>query len=407
MIRKIVLKDFLAHKHTEMELGPGVTALTGPNNSGKSAIVEGLRCLATNPVPKSFIRHGAKSARVEVWLDDGTRIAWIRKKASAGYELFRPGCDEPEEYYKFGRTPPQDILDALKLNLVELETGGEIDVHIGNQRSPIFLIDEPPSTAAAFFAASTESAHLLAMQNLLKRKTLDARRESASMSARMTDMEQRLDKLEGLPELTLKAQIAADTEQGLDTLRRELPVLAGNIEKRRSLGSAIESSRRLDAALFPLKTPPDIFDAGKLKGLLGRVVATAKGQEEAKARLKLLEPLKALPELFPAKELLAHVARRNILEKKKKSLVQLNNALSGLHETPTISNLDSLKKTIQDARDLKSAGFRLGELLEGLRTEMDEFQDRYRARLKEIGSCPLCGAELDADGFMERGCGHG
>lgn len=167
----------MAHERTEMELGLGVTALTGPNNTGKSAIVEALRCVATNPVPKHYIRHGAKEARVTIELDDGTQVVWVRKKRSSGYELWRPGAEEPEEYWKFGRKPPQDILDALKLDLVELETGNEIDVHVGNQREPVFLLNQPPSNAAAFFAASTESAHLLAMQNLLKRQTQDAKRK--------------------------------------------------------------------------------------------------------------------------------------------------------------------------------------------------------------------------------------
>ena len=57
MIQRIILDDFLAHKHTELALGPGVTVLTGPNNSGKSAMVEALRCVATNPPPRHFIRH--------------------------------------------------------------------------------------------------------------------------------------------------------------------------------------------------------------------------------------------------------------------------------------------------------------------------------------------------------------
>ena len=66
MIKKIVIDNFMAHERTELELGPGVTVLTGPNNTGKSAIVEALRCVATNPTPKYYIRHGAKEARVTV-----------------------------------------------------------------------------------------------------------------------------------------------------------------------------------------------------------------------------------------------------------------------------------------------------------------------------------------------------
>ena len=87
MITKIILENFMAHERTELELGPGVNALTGPNNSGKSAIVEALRCVATNPVPKHYIRHGAKEARVTLEFEDKTQVVWVRKKRSSGYEI--------------------------------------------------------------------------------------------------------------------------------------------------------------------------------------------------------------------------------------------------------------------------------------------------------------------------------
>ncbi len=148
MIKKIILKDFLAHADTTIELGEGMTVLTGPNNSGKSSIVEALRCIATNPPPKYFIRHGAKKARVELEMDDGVRVAWIRKKATAWYEVTKPGAEEPEVYAKFGRKTPEDVLNLLRLNQVPLEGGNSLDVHIGNQRNPIFLLDQPASVAA-------------------------------------------------------------------------------------------------------------------------------------------------------------------------------------------------------------------------------------------------------------------
>ncbi|MDD4952968.1 MAG: AAA family ATPase, partial [Desulfovibrionaceae bacterium] len=110
MISRIVLENFMAHERTELDLGPGLTVLTGPNNSGKSAVVEGLRCLASNPAPKYFIRHGASRARVEALLDNGFRVAWVRSKTSAIYEVWAPGADGPETYAKFGRRPPGDVL---------------------------------------------------------------------------------------------------------------------------------------------------------------------------------------------------------------------------------------------------------------------------------------------------------
>jgi predicted ATPase len=36
MIKRITIENYMAHQHTTLELGPGVTVLTGPNNTGKS-----------------------------------------------------------------------------------------------------------------------------------------------------------------------------------------------------------------------------------------------------------------------------------------------------------------------------------------------------------------------------------
>jgi exonuclease SbcC len=198
MIRSIILENFMAHEHTELELGPGVTALTGANNTGKSAIVEALRCVTTNPAPSHCIRHGAKEARVTVVMDDGARVVWIRKKRSAGYEITLPGRDEPEEpFWKLQGKVPDEVRALLRLDLVELETGEPVDVHLGNQREPVFLLNRPDSNVAAFFAASTESAHLLAMQNALKARTTEAKRRERELEARQERIEAELDALAG------------------------------------------------------------------------------------------------------------------------------------------------------------------------------------------------------------------
>ena len=189
MLVKLTLENFLAHGRTVIELGPGLTVLVGPNNSGKSAVVEGLRCLATNPAPRHFIRHGAKQARVEAEFSDGTRVTWIRKDKSSGYEIRRPGSDTPEEYWKLQGKVPEKVQEVLRLNLVQLESvGRSLDVHLGNQKEPIFLLNEPPSAMAAFFASSTESAHLLAMQKALRHKVRAAQGDERRVRGRLAEL---------------------------------------------------------------------------------------------------------------------------------------------------------------------------------------------------------------------------
>jgi DNA repair ATPase RecN len=69
MIKRVIIKDYMAHKETELELDPGVTVITGPNNSGKSAVVEVLRSVGQKPSPHHAIRHGASQAVVRVELE--------------------------------------------------------------------------------------------------------------------------------------------------------------------------------------------------------------------------------------------------------------------------------------------------------------------------------------------------
>jgi exonuclease SbcC len=76
MIKKIHLENFMAHQDTSIELSPGVTVITGPNNVGKSAVVEAIRHLVYNPSPKNIIRHKAKKAIVSLELDSGEIIIW-------------------------------------------------------------------------------------------------------------------------------------------------------------------------------------------------------------------------------------------------------------------------------------------------------------------------------------------
>ncbi|MBF0515453.1 MAG: AAA family ATPase, partial [Desulfovibrionaceae bacterium] len=269
MIRKIILTDFMAHASTEIELGPGLTVLTGPNNSGKSAVVEALRCLAVNPTPKYFIRHGAKEARVEAVFDDGARLAWVRREKYALYELTRPGADAPEVYAKFGRKPPEQVQDLLRLSLVELDDASEvreIDVHLGNQREPIFLLNKPKTVMASFFASTTESAHLIKMQALLKNRLNKAKAEEKDLAARLAGFESRLDRLAPLPGVCLRLE---RLREGLTELRAGESRAEALEDAAGALAHAAAGFHRqaAEARVYaPLTAPPALRDVAALRG---------------------------------------------------------------------------------------------------------------------------------------------
>ena len=78
IIQKIVLTNFMCHKHLKIEMGPQINFVTGANGSGKSAILVGLAlCLgaSTGFIQRSgtlagFVREGCASGTVAVTLSN-------------------------------------------------------------------------------------------------------------------------------------------------------------------------------------------------------------------------------------------------------------------------------------------------------------------------------------------------
>lgn len=446
MITRIILENFMAHEHTELELGPGVNALTGPNNTGKSAIVEALRCVATNPVPKHYIRHGATEARVTVEVEDGTRVVWVRKKRSSGYELWAPGAEEPEEYWKFGRKPPEDVLDVLRMDLVELEGDKEpLDVHVGNQRDPVFLLNQPKSDAAAFFAASTESAHLLAMQNLLKRKNLDAKRQEKDLTERMDALDGELDRFSPLPDIELTLETARDLEATAKDFQRSIPQLEQVLDLQAKLGAALRDQTAKAALLETVRSAPVTQDIAGLASLVHQITTVESARSAARSKSGCLSSLYASPETENTAVLARFCEELQALERALGSADRRAGAAAGLQVPPTVDETTQLSGIIDEllagevrakremrhhdllravaeppqlatvghlqavVADVSALEKQRGEVEEGLKSlemQLQSLETDISRRVDELGHCPTCGAELSGLAFLERGCRH-
>src|SRR4051812_426052 len=65
-MRFVRLINVQAYRDATLHLGPGVNALIGPNNRGKSTFIRALRAVFYGEVRDSLVRAGAKSATVEI-----------------------------------------------------------------------------------------------------------------------------------------------------------------------------------------------------------------------------------------------------------------------------------------------------------------------------------------------------
>lgn len=446
MIRKIILDNFMAHEHTELELGPGVNALTGPNNSGKSAIVEALRYLTSNPAPSSCIRHGAKEARVTVELEDGTRVTWVRTKRYPLYEILYPGQDEPEEFAKMGRGGvPDEVRDVLRLDFLDIETGKKVDIHIGNQREPVFLINQPGSHAAAFFAASTESAHLLAMQDRLKMRTRDAKRKERDLEADLSRVEADLDHFAPLPAIAVIVEAARELETTAKRLQTELPALDNVIQRQQSLNKRLDTGTATATVLKAVISPPEVSDISGLKSLMAHMSALESGVNKSVRTAQSLQPLKGTPDVEdtrslatlcnqlqagqlaldlacrresasaslsapPAPERIDHLSHiiddLLLLRTRSVRMDRWSSVLQMLAEPPVVESDAPLSNMVAELTRLEAGRKGIEVSLRELYSKLQKLEERIDTRVHELGCCPTCGAEMTTASFLDRGCRH-
>ena len=386
MLRRITLENFMSHKHTVIDLADGLTVLTGPNNCGKSAVVAALQILASNGKSTHVMRHGAKVCRITVETDDGHVICWQRKKSSVSYTL--DGVD----VHRVGQSVPDGLDALLKMPVVEADAGRtkvSYDIHFGEQKAPIFLLGDPGSRAASFFAAASDASRLLEMtvkhRSNVKEKRQAAKRLTTDLQASTAELqrlqpvvalEARLDVAEKLfqaitnavsavmrleklidgvqreivtcrqlrTELQTLAQITVPPEQhntpAVDTVIRNIEQ---TLARMRTANAAIQASRSLHA-------PPTLEATAECRRLLGDLTTTASRSSKLQTEAMALEQLQDPPQLHATTEITRQIAAIQQVSQHSVRLRQQSAALQTLTPPETLHELAPLSRLIDDLR---------------------------------------------------------
>ena len=342
MIRRITLKNFMSHIETVIEPADGLTVLVGPNNCGKSAVVAALQILCHNENSTYVTRHGERESAVIVETDDGHTIEWRRKGGSPRYIV------DGREFDRLNRSGlPPELQAALRMPKVAAEGNTEFDLHFGEQKSPVFLLDKPPSHAAQFFASSSDAGKLVEMQKLHQRRCRDAERDKARFQEQAEKLKRELAALEPAGDI---AERVAGAERGQSELERLAETIRGAAEVHSALrqrGGEFRHCAAKVAALAPLTPPPQLDDVDSL-GVSNQQLATAKlNQRRETARARALAGLAEPPKLENTEALYEMLCRWRAdsgeVLKSKAELVALNR----LRAAPEMSDVDSLASQIE------------------------------------------------------------
>lgn len=259
MIRKITLHNFMSHQHTEIELANGLTVLVGENNCGKSAIVEALYILCHNVGGGYMVRHGENECKVIVETEEGHVIEWKREKNSVSYTI----NGKPIHRLKGG--VPDDLHKLLRISKVSTKDGNEnFDIHFGEQKKPVFLLDGSGSQAAKFFASSSDAESLIKMQDLHKSNIRNANQTSNRLKK---EIEERDLRIKSLDRVTILQTKLAEEKTQYETLM-------SNRQLANALERAIEELRKVterkgvldnQASVYKfLQKPPSMRDTKSL-----------------------------------------------------------------------------------------------------------------------------------------------
>lgn len=139
MIESLEIKNFESHAHTILEFHPGINAIVGSSDCGKTSILRSLYWVLQNAGSVSRLSHWIKKkdgslkgeASVGIVLG-GKTLARVRNQDRNGYDI------NGQELSAIGRDTPEGIVTFLNMSYVNI--GKQFDKH--------FLISETPGEVA-------------------------------------------------------------------------------------------------------------------------------------------------------------------------------------------------------------------------------------------------------------------
>lgn len=140
MIKQIKINNFQSHKKAELVLTPGVNVIVGSSDSGKSALIRGLRWLLYGqPRGDAFRSWWGGDTSVEI-ITDTASVKRIKKNNDDVY-IINTETIENSEFRAFRNDVPDEVASVLNME----------DINIQRQLDPPFLIKNSPGEVAQHF----------------------------------------------------------------------------------------------------------------------------------------------------------------------------------------------------------------------------------------------------------------
>ena len=394
----------MSHARTVIEPAAGLTVLIGPNNCGKSAVVAALQILAHNANSTYVRRHHEKTCEITVETDDGHTIKWSRSKnGSPKYVI------DGHDFDRLNGGTPADLAEILRLPKVASESG-EFDVHFGQQKDPIFLLNDTGKAAAQFFASSSDAIRLVEMQSRHKTKV----REAKQSHKRLTSEAERLEESIAILSETSRVESHLKTCEGsyldLQTCLQAVCELEELVELLPNFDRQVEFYELLTGLLTQTPSPPQLEHTESLDSLVQQLANLSKLATRNAQRHQILAATCPPPKLADEIPLAQSVSYLEQAMHRQESLDRRWQQLRVVQPPPQTEQTQPLETLILAFEEAQKNFRQLTQKLESTTKELAVVTAESKRWAAAHPVCPTCGAPTDAGRLLTvgpGGCGHG
>jgi exonuclease SbcC len=389
MFKKLEIINFQSHKHSILEFHPGVNIIKGNTDTGKTAVVRGIKLLNFNrPTGDAFKSHWGGQMSISLETDDH-KIERIKGTKNM-YKL------DKVEMTAFGTDVPQEIVHALNMT----ETNYKF------QHDGFFLLSDTAGEVAQFF---NKISHLDKIDKGVRFLKSQIRSQNNTVKANKAFIKDKKTKYKQYKRLLKNETDLEVVESSMSNLRRSQNAI-------KNLSKLLVHLQQTKKQLNKLRKQQEIAPA--VNKNINRLSAIKQTNDKKKTLLNLitkiktiqsdLEKLQILLKLKPAvikckkqvdkqKELgFSKIKLVSLLKKTQSIQTKLKNHQTLLVQEQSVVSLlkkiNTFKKDNQQLKDLTTKieiAQQTAVTNKKLKRKLETLETEFHNNFPEI--CPLCG----------------
>lgn len=288
MIKRLRVRNFQSHEDTELSFEPGVNAIVGRSDSGKTALLRALRWVVTNrPTGDSFRSEWGGDTVVEVETDNSV----VSRERTSTTNLYKVDGTELEA---IGTSVPEEVARALNIHP---------EINLQAQFDRPFLLDSTPGEVSRTLNKVARLDIIDESRKLIEKWLREA---ESSLKFKIEELEKTEEELEGydfLPKLEIELEVLEEMEERRKRLSSSCERLKSTLRKLREIRREIREEAKiasqgqgLDEALSMISYYDKLLErTSDIRRLTRKIITTRIELEKLEA---LAEPEESVDDLL-------------------------------------------------------------------------------------------------------------